>query len=140
MPLKSKYILDLRTVRAMLDAAVSDASLRGLAVAVCVADDGGHPLGALRMDGVAPVSSYIAEEKARTAAVARRASKLFEDEINGGRYAFLSAPVKGALEGGVPVIADSHVIASVGVAGCRPEVSAAIANAAVQAATDSFSS
>ncbi|SAL71791.1 glcG protein [Caballeronia arvi] len=117
----------------MMEASIEKAEKSGLAVAIAVMDDGGHPLLTVRMDGAAPVSSYIAEEKARTAAIARRETKLFEAEINSGRTAFLSAPVKGALEGGVPLIVEGQVIASVGVAGCKPEQSAAIATAGVTA-------
>jgi glc operon protein GlcG len=117
----------------MADAAIREADEKGVAVSIAVMDDGGHPLLTVRMDGVAPVSAYIAEEKARTAAIARRETKLFETEINSGRTAFLSAPIKGALEGGVPLIVEGQVIASVGVAGCKPELSATIATAGVAA-------
>ncbi|MEX4005449.1 heme-binding protein [Paraburkholderia sp. EG285A] len=133
MTLQTKPIANLELARVMVEASIKSAEGHGLAVAIAVMDDGGHPLMTVRMDGVAPVSSYIAEEKARTAAIARRETKLFESEINSGRTAFLSAPVKGALEGGVPLIVDGYVIASVGVAGCKPEQSAAIATAGVAA-------
>ena len=56
-------------------------------------DDGGHPLALQRLDGAAPMSSYMAPAKARTAALGRRESRLFEEMINQGRTSFLSAPV-----------------------------------------------
>lgn len=133
MTLSTKRIANLELARVMVDASIREAQVHGLSVAIAVMDDGGHPLLTMRMDGAAPVSAYIAEEKARTAAIARRETRLFESEINNGRIAFLSAPVKGALEGGVPLVVDGHVIASVGVAGCKPELSAAIATAGVTA-------
>ncbi|SAK48240.1 glcG protein [Caballeronia pedi] len=133
MTLLTKRIANLELARVMADAAIREADEKGVAVAIAVMDDGGHPLLTVRMDGVAPVSAYIAEEKARTAAIARRETKLFETEINSGRTAFLSAPIKGALEGGVPLIVEGQVIASVGVAGCKPELSATIATAGVAA-------
>ncbi|PRZ55836.1 glc operon protein GlcG [Paraburkholderia fungorum] len=133
MTLPTKRIANLELARVMADAAIREADEKGVAVSIAVMDDGGHPLLTVRMDGVAPVSAYIAEEKARTAAIARRETKLFETEINSGRTAFLSAPIKGALEGGVPLIVEGQVIASVGVAGCKPELSATIATAGVAA-------
>lgn len=131
--LKSKYIASLELASNMIEASIAQARSQGLAVAVTVVDDGGHPLATARMDGAAPISLYISEEKARTAAVARRETSLFETEINSGRIAFLSAPVKGALEGGVPLIVDGQVIAAVGVAGCKPHQSALIAKAGISA-------
>jgi glc operon protein GlcG len=98
-----------------------------------VADDGGHLLSLLRLDGCAPVGAYIAPEKARTAALGRRESKVYEDMINGGRTAFLSAPLAGTLEGGVPVIVDGQVIGAVGVSGVKADQDAQIAKAGAAA-------
>jgi glc operon protein GlcG len=98
-------------------------------VAIAVVDDGGHPLALLRLDGCAPIGSYIAAEKARTAALGRRESKAYEEMINGGRTAFLSAPLSGTLEGGVPVIADGQVVGAVGVSGVQAAQDAQIAKA-----------
>ena len=86
---------------------------------IVVADDGGHPLALERLDGCAPIASYIATEKARSSALGRRETKGYEDMVNNGRTAFLSAPVVCSLEGGVPVVVDGHVIGSVGVSGDR---------------------
>jgi glc operon protein GlcG len=99
------------------------------AVTIVVADDGGHPLAMLRFDGCAPIGAYIATEKARTAALGRRESKQYEDMINGGRTAFLSAPLSGTLEGGVPVIVDGQVIGAVGVSGVKADQDAQVAKA-----------
>jgi glc operon protein GlcG len=54
--------------------------------------------------------------------------------INGGRTAFLSAPVlQGLLTGGIPVLHDGQVIAAVGVSGVKPEQDAQVARAGVRA-------
>ncbi len=62
------------------------------AVTIAIVDDGGHLLWLQRLDGAAPLSAHIAPAKAHTAAMGRRESKVYEDMINGGRTAFLSAP------------------------------------------------
>lgn len=85
-------------------------------MAICVVDDGGHPLGLLRLDHTAPIVGYIAMEKARTAALGRRDSKVYEDMINGGRQAFLSAP---NLHGMVAIWHEGHCIGAIGVSGVR---------------------
>ena len=80
----------------------------------------------------APLSSYIGPEKARTSALGRRESKVYEDIINQGRTAFLSAPmVQGMLEGGVPIVIDGQVIGAVGVSGVKSDQDAQIARAGI---------
>jgi uncharacterized protein GlcG (DUF336 family) len=64
----------------------------GWAVTIAIVDDGGHLLWLQRLDGAAPISAEIAPAKARTAALGRRESKVYEDMINQGRMSFLSAP------------------------------------------------
>ena len=59
---------------------------------IAIVDDGGHLLWLQRLDGAAPISAQIAPAKARTAALGRRESKVYEDMINQGRASFLSAP------------------------------------------------
>jgi glc operon protein GlcG len=80
------------------------------------------------------VSSHIAPAKAHTAALGRRESKVYEDIINGGRTAFLTAPAfKGLLEGGVPIVKDGQVIGAVGVSGVKSNEDAQIAKAGIAA-------
>jgi uncharacterized protein GlcG (DUF336 family) len=64
----------------------------------------------------------------------RRESKVYEDIINGGRSAFLTAPaVQGLLEGGVPIVKDGQVIGAVGVSGVKSNEDAQIAKAGIAA-------
>lgn len=49
--------------------------------------------------------------------------------VNGGRFAFLSAPLLTSLEGGVPIIVDGQVIGAVGVSGVKSEQDAQVAKA-----------
>ena len=103
--MKTKHILEVADVQAILAAAQAEAQKNNWAVTIAVTDDGGHLLGLLRLDGAPAISSHIAPAKAHTAALGRRESKVYEDVINGGRYSFLSAPaVQGMLEGGGPVM------------------------------------
>src|ERR1700750_3070561 len=109
--MQSKPVLTVVEATRILAAARAEAEKNAWPVTIAVVDDGGHLLSLLRLDGCAPIGAYIAPEKARTAALGRRESKQYEDMINGGRTAFLSAPVlSGTLEGGVPVIVDGQVI------------------------------
>ena len=132
--MKSKAILGQAEVSQILAAARNEAQSNGWAVSIAIVDDGGHPLALERLDGATPSSAYIATEKARTSALGRRESKGFEDMVNGGRFAFLSAPVLTPLEGGVPVVVDGQVIGAVGVSGVKTEQDAQVARTGAQCA------
>lgn len=120
--------------RAIAAAAQDEAQRHGWAVTIAVVDDGGHLLWLQRLDGAAPVSAQIAPAKARTAALGRRESKVYEEMINGPRAAFLSAPgLEGMLEGGVPVMAQGHCIGAVGVSGVKASEDAQVARSGIAA-------
>jgi glc operon protein GlcG len=132
--MKTKSYLEAADVAKIAQAAQAEAQKNNWAVVIAVVDDGGHPLYLQRLDGAAAISSYIAPEKARTAALGRRESKVYEELINNGRTSFLSAPVlQGMLEGGVPIIKDGVVIGAVGVSGVKSAEDAQIAKAGIAA-------
>ncbi len=59
--------------------------------------------------------------KARTAAIFRRPSKVFEDQVKNGRVAALALPGATALQGGVPIVYRDRVIGAIGVSGESPQ-------------------
>jgi uncharacterized protein GlcG (DUF336 family) len=72
--------------------------------------------------------------KARTAALGRRESRIYEEMINQGRMSFLSAPeVQGLLEGGVPIMLDGHCVGAVGVSGVKSAEDAEVARTGIAA-------
>ena len=132
--MNTKPVLSLSDVQAILAAAERHAAGNEWLVSIAVVDDGGHLLGLLRRDGAAPISAQIAPAKARTAAIGRRETKGYEDMINQGRTAFLSAPgLEGMLEGGVPVVVDGHTVGAVGVSGVKSSEDVEIARAGIAA-------
>ncbi|HTH79901.1 MAG TPA: heme-binding protein [Ramlibacter sp.] len=131
--MKTKSILEQADVKAVAAAAEAEARKNSWAVTIAVVDDGGHLLWLQRLDGAAPISAQIAPAKASTAALGRRESKTYEDMINGGRVSFLSAPLQGMLEGGVPIVKDGQVLGAVGVSGVKSSEDAQIARAGIAA-------
>jgi glc operon protein GlcG len=129
----SKVVLSQTEVTRILAAARAEAHANNWAVSIAVVDDGGHPLALERLDGCAPIGAYIATEKARTSALGRRETKGYEDMVNGGRSAFLSAPLVTSLEGGVPVLVDGQVVGAVGVSGVKDDQDAQVAKAGAAA-------
>ncbi|TQK10902.1 MULTISPECIES: heme-binding protein [Oxalobacteraceae] len=132
--MQSKPVLTLEDVKKIAAAAEQEALSNGWKVVIAICDDGGHPLFLQRLDGAAPISAHIAPEKAKTAALGRRESKIYEDMINNGRVSFLRAPeLGGMLEGGVPILVDGHTVGAVGVSGVKSAEDAQIAKAGVAA-------
>lgn len=132
--MKTKYALDAADVKTMMAAAEAEAARNNWAVCIAVVDEGGHLMAFSRLDGAAPISAHIAPAKARTAALGRRESKVYEDMINGGRTSFLSAPLlDGMLEGGVPIMKDGQCLGAVGVSGVKSTEDAQIAKAGIAA-------
>ena len=133
-PMKSKPVLEFADVKAIAAAAEAEAVKNQWNVSIAVVDDGGHVLWIQRLDGAAAISAQIAPAKARTAALGRRESKVYEDMINGGRVSFLSAPgLEGLLEGGVPILKDGQCLGAVGVSGVKSTEDAQIARAGIAA-------
>ena len=132
--MQTKSVLTLSDVRRIAAAAEAEALANHWAVTIAIVDDGGHLLWLQRLDGTAPISAAIAPAKARTAALGRRESKVYEDVINQGRTSFLSVPVlEGMLEGGVPVMVDGQCVGAVGVSGVKSTEDAQIARAGIAA-------
>lgn len=132
--MQSKQVLGLDEVRKIAVAAEAEAKANNWAVTISIVDDGGHLLWLQRLDGAAPISASIAPAKARTAALGRRESKIYEDMINNGRYSFMTAPVlEGMLEGGVPIVVDGQCVGAVGISGVKSSEDVQIAKAGIAA-------
>jgi uncharacterized protein GlcG (DUF336 family) len=132
--MKTKSVLEFADVKTIAAAAEAEAIAHGWAVTIAIVDEGGHLLWLQRLDGAPPISAHIGPAKAHTAALGRRESKVYEDIINGGRTAFLTAPeVQGLLEGGVPIMKDGFCLGAVGVSGVKSSEDAQIAKAGIAA-------
>jgi len=126
--------LNQSDVKKILAAADAHAEKNNWGVSIAVVDDGGHLLGFTRRDACPTISTYIAQEKARTAAMGKRESRVYEEIINNGRTSFLSAPhISGMLEGGINIDVDGFTIGAVGVSGVKSTEDAQIAKAGIAA-------
>ncbi|QXI49824.1 heme-binding protein [Pseudomonas anuradhapurensis] len=129
----SKSVIGQAEVARVLNAARQQALAQQWSVTIAVVDDGGHPLALERLDGCAPASAYIAMEKARSAALGRRETRDYEEMVNAGRTAFVTAPLLTSLEGGVPLRVDGQVVGAIGVSGVKPGQDAQVALAGAAA-------
>jgi len=107
---------------------------------IVVVDDGGHPLLLHRLDNTQVASVEVGIGKARTAAIFRRPSKDFEDQIKEGRIAALALPGATPLQGGIPIVVDGKVIGAIGVSGESPQEDEDVAKAGAAAAPAAIAS
>ncbi|CAN0622228.1 putative heme-binding protein GlcG [Burkholderia multivorans] len=134
--MKTKPVLTSDDVKKMAAAAEAHAADNQWPVTIAIFDDGAHLLYLHRMDGAAPSTVEMAIGKGRTSALGRRESKAYEEMVLQGRVSFLSAPLVGLVEGGVPIVVDGATVGSIGVSGVKSEQDAAIARAGIAALTD----
>jgi len=132
LPLKRVITLDF--AKKIAAAAEVEANRRHLTAVIVVVDDGGHPLLLHRLDNTQVASVEVGIGKARTAAIFRRPSKDFEDQIKEGRVAALALPGATPLQGGVPIIFEGKVIGAIGVSGESPQEDEDVAKAGAAAA------
>ena len=112
--------LPSETVRAMVDAAIADASDAAIAVTVVVVDESGTVKEMLRMDGAPLVSVQTAINKAYAAAAIGMPPDDFYSAIESDGAAvaeFATRPGLALIAGGLPVIADGRVAGAIGIAG-----------------------
>jgi glc operon protein GlcG len=128
-----KKVLSLAAARKIVAAAEADANARGVGVVIAVVDSSGTLIELTRMDTAQVASVNVGIGKARTAAIYRRPSRDFEEQIKSGRIAALALADATPLQGGVPVLVDGKVVGAVGVSGDTPQVDEAIAIAGAAA-------
>ncbi len=116
-----KTALTLDGAKQVMAAAEAKAKTEGARVVIAVVDDGGSLLLLERLDDTQVASVNVGIDKARTAAVYRRPSKVFEDQVKNGRVSALALHRAVALQGGVPIIVKGQVIGAIGVSGETPQ-------------------
>jgi glc operon protein GlcG len=129
----AKQVLSLSAARTVAGAAESAARAKGLGVVIVIVDDAGNPILLERMDTAQVASVNVGIGKARTAAIYRRPSRVFEEQIRNGRIAALALADATPLQGGVPILVDGKVVGAVGVSGDSPQVDEEIAIAGAAA-------
>ena len=113
-----KKALTLDGARQVIATAIGEARRLGApGAAIAVVDDGGNLVAVERLDGTFAASPRISIGKARTAALFRKPTKVFEDIITNGRTSMVTLPDFTPLQGGVPLMIGEDVIGAIGVSG-----------------------
>jgi glc operon protein GlcG len=113
---QTKKVLTLDGAKSVVAAAAAEAKKGNEGASIAIVDDGGNLMYLERIQPTFPMGATISTEKARTAALFQKPTKILEDAIVGGRTPLLnvwSAP----LNGGEPVVIGGQVVGAIGVSG-----------------------
>ncbi len=116
----SKRTLTLEGARQVIAGAIEYAHKNNAPGGViAVVDDGGNLMALERLDGTFAAGATISIGKARTSALFKKPTKVFEDIIKNGRTAMTALPdsLFTPLQGGIPIMVDGQIVGAVGVSG-----------------------
>jgi len=131
--LTDKKALTLVAAKKMAAAAEAEAVKNNWRMVIAVVDDGGYLIYLQRTDETQAGSVDVAIQKAKSAAMFRRPTKVFEDAVAGGRNALLGLTGAVPIEGGVPIMLDGKLLGAVGVSGGSAAQDGQVAKAGVDA-------
>lgn len=111
--------ITLAQAKQVATAALAPAHKHGWTMVIAIVDPGGHLVYLEKMDQTQVGSVGIAEQKAYSAAIYKRPTKMFQDRLASGGAGLLVLRLKDAIpvEGGVPIVVDGKLIGALGVSG-----------------------
>jgi len=140
-PATSVYLIPLgppisvETAKKAAAAALVEARKNGWLQTVAVVDPNGTLVYYEKMDNVELATADLAIDKARSAALYKRPTKVFQDGLEKGGVNLRIFGLKGAVpvEGGLPIIVDGKLIGAIGLSGDTTEHDGQCAKAGVDA-------
>ena len=115
--LTDKKALTLAAAKKMAAVAETEAVKNNWRMVIAVVDDGGYLIYLQRTDETQAGSVDVAIQKAKSAVMFRRPTKVWEDALAGGRQAILGLSGAMPIEGGVPIMLDGKLLGAMGVSG-----------------------
>ncbi|MBU2953506.1 GlcG/HbpS family heme-binding protein [Marinobacter sp. F3R08] len=117
--------LDLADARILIEGAAAKAREIGVPMCIAIVDESGNLVAFERMDGGKITSVTIAQDKAFTAAAAKKATHDYNKVNTPGSLAFgIHTEVGGRISsvgGGLPVIVDGDVVGGIGLSSGTPQ-------------------
>ena len=117
--------LSLDDARVLIEGAAAKARAIGVPMCIAVVDESGNLIAFERMDGGKVTSVTIAQDKAFTAAAAKKATHDYNKANVPGSLAFgIHTEVGGRISsvgGGLPVVVDDEVVGGIGLSSGTPE-------------------
>lgn len=111
--------VNLENAKKAAAAAVAEARKNNWTMAVAITDPGGDLVYFEKMDGTQTGSVNVAIGKARSAALYKRPSKVWQDIVAGGGAGLRILGLEGAVPigGGVPLVIDGKIVGAIGLSG-----------------------
>jgi uncharacterized protein GlcG (DUF336 family) len=115
--------------------AMAEARKISVPMAVAVVDTAGQLVAFERMDNTQTASIGVAQDKAVSAAMYRRPTKVFQDALAGGGAGLRILTLRGAnaVEGGLPILVDGKIVGAIGVSGGSAEQDGVVAKGGLDA-------
>jgi len=129
--------ISLEQAKKVIAAAEGEAKKNNWNMVIAVLDSGANLVMLERMDGTQLGSIEVAKDKAYSAVLYRRPTKVLQDVLEKGGLNLRVLKLSGALpfEGGIPILVDGKIIGAVGVSGGASEQDAQVAKAGADALT-----
>src|SRR5438445_4527202 len=128
-----RRIIDDAGAEAVSAAAETVANQNGYRVVFAVVDPWGEVIQLRRTQNAQIASSRVAVDKARTAPIFVRPSRVMEEQVTNGRLGALALHGVSALTGGIPLVVDGEVVGAIGTSGETPDEDEAISIAGAEA-------
>lgn len=130
---RTRSTIDNRGAEAVIAAAEKFANAKGYRVFVAVVDPAGELIAMRHTDGAQVASARVAVDKARTAAIFVRPSRVLEEQVTEGRLGALALHGGSALIGGIPLVVNGEVVGAIGTSGETPDQDEAVSIAGAKA-------
>ena len=127
--------INLESAKKAAAAAVAEARKNNWTMAVAILDPGGALVYFEKMDGTQTGSVRVAIGKARSAAIYKRPTKVWQDIVAGGGAGLRILGLDGAvpIEGGLPLVMDGKIVGAIGLSGGSADQDGQCARAGVDA-------
>jgi len=127
--------IGLELARKVIAGAEAEARKNNWNMVIAVLDSGANLVALERMDGASLASIEVAKDKARSAVLFRRPTKVFQDAVaqGGANLRLLTLTGLTAVDGGLPIVVDGKIVGSVGASGAASDQDAQCAKAGIDA-------
>jgi uncharacterized protein GlcG (DUF336 family) len=123
--------ISLENAKKAAAAAAAEARKNNWNMAIAITDPGGALVYLEKMDATQTGSVKVAFGKARSAAMYKRPTKVWQDAVAGGGAGLRVLGLQGAvpIDGGLPIVMDGKIVGAIGVSGAAADQDAQCAKA-----------
>lgn len=126
--------ISLESAKKAAAAAAGEARKNNWNMAIAITDVGGELVYLEKMDATQTGSVKVAIGKARTAAMFKRPTKVWQDAVASGGGGLRVLGLEGVvpIDGGLPIVMDGKIVGAIGVSGAAGDQDAQCAKAGVE--------